>query len=227
MDGSEPPAAVALGYGPDVARKFLALGVLRHHCKVRRKVRRAFCGSTYLAFAGGILDSILSLGRRTVTGGSSKSRGLFAVRGQALLRSRLSVPRRAQSFGGQPDCDHIVSARRPGRNAIARAASRSPSSRSSRCRYLLLLLGILQFGIIYNSQVGLTNAIRDAARFGTGQTATDAASAGTLATATYNKLASSLPKYVSPYSAADLDATSQACVSNTMTGPARSRPSFG
>ena len=33
---------------------------------------------------------------------------------------------------------------------------------------LFLLLGILQFGLIYNAQVGLTNAIRDAARYGSG-----------------------------------------------------------
>jgi Flp pilus assembly protein TadG len=90
---------------------------------------------------------------------------------------------------------------------------------------LFLLLGILQFGIIYNAQVGLTNAIRDAARFGSGQTASDAASAGALATATYTKLASSLPKYVSPYSASDLDATSQACVSQHADG-AGSQPAF-
>jgi Flp pilus assembly protein TadG len=90
---------------------------------------------------------------------------------------------------------------------------------------LLLLLGILQFGIIYNTQVGLTNAIRDAARFGSGQTAADATSAGSLATATYNKLASSLAKYVSPYDAADLDATSQACVSQHADG-AGAQPAF-
>ena len=90
---------------------------------------------------------------------------------------------------------------------------------------MLLFLGILQFGVIYNSQVGLTNAIRDAARFGSSQAAVDAASAGSLATATYNKLAGSLPKYVSPYSAADLDATSQACVSQHADG-AGSQPAF-
>jgi len=90
---------------------------------------------------------------------------------------------------------------------------------------LFLLLGILQFGLIYNAQVGLTNAIRDAARFGSSATAVDATSAGTLATATYNKLAAALPKYVSPYAAADLDGTSQACVSQHADG-AGSQPAF-
>ena len=90
---------------------------------------------------------------------------------------------------------------------------------------MLLFLGILQFGIIYNAQVGLTNAIRDAARYGSSQAATDATSAGSLATATFGKLTTSLPKYVSPYSAADLDASSQACVSQHADG-AGSQPAF-
>ena len=89
----------------------------------------------------------------------------------------------------------------------------------------LLLLGILQFGIIYNSQVGLTNAIRDAARYGSTLSATDATTAGSLATATFGKLTTSLPKYVSPYSASDLDSTSQACVSQHPDG-AGAQPAY-
>jgi len=53
---------------------------------------------------------------------------------------------------------------------------------------LFLLLGILQFGLIYNAQVGLTNAIRDAARYGSGLPATDAGSAATAAASTYSNL---------------------------------------
>ena len=69
---------------------------------------------------------------------------------------------------------------------------------------LFLLLGILQFGLIYNAQVGLTNAIRDAARYGSGLPATDAGSAATAAASTYSRLTGSLIDYVSPYDAANL-----------------------
>lgn len=90
---------------------------------------------------------------------------------------------------------------------------------------LLLLLGILQFGLIYNAQVGLTNAIRDAARFGSTQPALDETSAGITATSTYNKLTASLAKYVSPYNAGDLDSTTRVCVSQHADG-AGADPAF-
>lgn len=69
---------------------------------------------------------------------------------------------------------------------------------------LLLLLGILQFGLIYNAQVGLTNAIRDAARYGSGLPATDPGLAATAAASTYVRLRAALTDYVIPYDAANL-----------------------
>ncbi len=65
----------------------------------------------------------------------------------------------------------------------------------------LLLLGILQFGFIYNAQVGLTNAVRDTARYGSSLTANTDATATTAATNTYGFLTGSLGKYVAPYNA--------------------------
>lgn len=89
---------------------------------------------------------------------------------------------------------------------------------------LLLLLGIVQFAFIYNAQVGLTNAIRDSARFGSTLTTIDATSAGVTAAATYANLTSRLGSYVSPYDAANLvTPSSRACVSQhpdgTSAGP--------
>lgn len=76
---------------------------------------------------------------------------------------------------------------------------------------LLLLLSILQFGLIYNAQIGLTNGVRDAARYGASVTANTDATATTQATATWNYLASSLGSHVEPYSSAQLVAGSQVC----------------
>jgi Flp pilus assembly protein TadG len=76
---------------------------------------------------------------------------------------------------------------------------------------LLLLLGILQFGLIYNAQVGLTNAIRDAARYGSGLPATDAGSAGAAAASTYGRLTGSLADYVNPYDVANLATGTEVC----------------
>lgn len=69
---------------------------------------------------------------------------------------------------------------------------------------LLLLLGILQFAMIYNAQVGLTNAIRDAARYGSTLSVTDATSAAPAATSTYDRLTGSLSDYVTPYDQSNL-----------------------
>ncbi len=65
---------------------------------------------------------------------------------------------------------------------------------------LLLLLGILQFAFIYNAQVGLTNGVRDAARYGSTLIANDNGTATTAADRTYGFLATSLGKYVAPFS---------------------------
>jgi len=90
---------------------------------------------------------------------------------------------------------------------------------------LLLLLGIIQFAFIYNAQVGLTNAIRDAARIGSSLAATDNASAATAASTTYSKLTTSLSTYVSPYRSSNLLAGSQVCISQHSDG-AGSNPAF-
>jgi hypothetical protein len=71
---------------------------------------------------------------------------------------------------------------------------------------LFLLLSILQF-----AQVGLTNAIRDAARYGSSLPATDAGSAGTAAASTYGRLTGSLADYVNPYDVANLATGTEVC----------------
>lgn len=76
---------------------------------------------------------------------------------------------------------------------------------------LLLLLGIVQFALIYNAQVGLTNAIRDAARYGSGLGVTTTAAASTAATATASRLTSALAANVAPFSASRLVTGSQVC----------------
>jgi len=69
---------------------------------------------------------------------------------------------------------------------------------------LLLLLSILQFGLLYNAQIGLTNGVRDATRYGSSLTANDDATATTQAGATWTFLTSSLGSHVTPYSPARL-----------------------
>jgi len=79
---------------------------------------------------------------------------------------------------------------------------------------LLLLLAILQFGFIYNAQVGLTNAVRDTARYGSTLVANTDGTATTAAGLSYTFLTTSLAKYVTPYSASRLVTgvgASQAC----------------
>ena len=91
----------------------------------------------------------------------------------------------------------------------------------------LLLLGILQFGFIYNAQVGLTNAVRDTARFGSSLTANTDATATTAATNTYGFLTSSLGKYVTPYNAGLLvsgSGASEVCYSQHTDGNSGQTP---
>lgn len=78
---------------------------------------------------------------------------------------------------------------------------------------LLLLLGILQFGLIYNAQVGLTNAVRDAARYGSQLSAASDSAAGTAASATRSFLSNSLSTYVSPYFPSNVDPSTAVCYS--------------
>lgn len=76
---------------------------------------------------------------------------------------------------------------------------------------LLLLLTILQFALLYNAQIGLTNGVRDATRYGSSLTANTNATATTQASATWTFLTSSLSSHVTPYSAARLAPASQVC----------------
>lgn len=90
---------------------------------------------------------------------------------------------------------------------------------------LLLLLAILQFGFIYNAQVGLTNAIRDAARYGSTQAATSDATAAALAVSTYARLTGSMSRYVAPYDPSKLGSATRVCVSQHDDGTT-SQPAF-
>ena len=91
----------------------------------------------------------------------------------------------------------------------------------------MLLLGILQFGFIYNAQVGLTNAVRDAARYGSSLTANTDASAQTAASNSFGFLTGSLGKYVAPYNAGLLvsgSGASEVCYSQHTDGNAGQTP---
>lgn len=92
---------------------------------------------------------------------------------------------------------------------------------------LFLLLGILQFGYIYNAQVGLTNAVRDTARYGSSLTANTDVTATTAATDTYGFLTGSLGKYVAPYDSGLLvtgAGASEVCYSQHTDGNAGQAP---
>ena len=91
---------------------------------------------------------------------------------------------------------------------------------------LFLLLGIIQFALIYNSQVGLTNAIRDAARYGSSLAATDVTSAGIAANKTNALLRASLAKYISPYDATKLATGTGACYVQHPDGAVGTDPAF-
>jgi len=76
---------------------------------------------------------------------------------------------------------------------------------------LLLLLGILQFALIYNAQVGLTNGVRDAARYGSSLVANTDAAAGQAADLTIAFLGTALAANVVPYDAANVGVGTQVC----------------
>lgn len=91
----------------------------------------------------------------------------------------------------------------------------------------LLLLAILQFGFIYNAQVGLTNAVRDAARYGSSLTANTDASALVAATNSFSFLTGNLGKYVAPYNSGLLvsgSGASEVCYSQHTDGNAGQTP---
>ena len=104
-------------------------------------------------------------------------------------------------FRPVPDCHRRT---RPSGQAIAEFAISVPV-------ILLLLLAILQFALLYNAQIGVTNGVRDTARYGSQLIANTPGSAATAATLTYNFLSTSLGTYVTPYSPSSLGSGSQAC----------------
>lgn len=69
---------------------------------------------------------------------------------------------------------------------------------------LMIMLGIVQFGWIFTSQIGLTNAIREAARFAATNPTINGTQAATNRTATESQLATILPRNVNFYAAANL-----------------------
>lgn len=76
---------------------------------------------------------------------------------------------------------------------------------------LLLLLGIVQFTYLYNAQVGLTNAVRDVARYGSTLVANSNGTASASATLTRAFLQTSLSKYVTPFSSGQVGPGTQVC----------------
>jgi Flp pilus assembly protein TadG len=87
---------------------------------------------------------------------------------------------------------------------------------------LVLLLAIIQFAFLYNAQIGLTNGLRDAVRFGSSLTANTDATAQSAANSTYAFLTTSLGSHVSPYSSSRLATGTQVCFEGYTdpTGPA-------
>lgn len=154
------------------------------------------------------------LGRHISSGGSSvANEGLASPDGR---RPKPSV-RAARPFSGR--FDHAPrtgsAGRGPCRGQIAGDRGRTGQALAEfalvAVPLLLLLLGIVQFALIYNAQVGLTNAIRDAARYGSGLAVTTTAGASSAATQTYARLTTALAANVSPFSAARLVSGSRAC----------------
>jgi hypothetical protein len=76
---------------------------------------------------------------------------------------------------------------------------------------LVLLLSVLQFALLYNAQIGLTNGVRDATRYGSSLVANTNATATTQAGQTWTFLTGSLIEHVTPYSPARLTTGSQVC----------------
>ena len=76
---------------------------------------------------------------------------------------------------------------------------------------LLLLLAILQFAFLYNAQIGVTNSVRDAARYGSSLTANDDGTTVLAANSTESFLTSTLTAHVSPYYSTRLAAGSGVC----------------
>lgn len=77
---------------------------------------------------------------------------------------------------------------------------------------LVIMLAIIQFGWIFTSQIGLTNSIREAARFAATNPTINATQAGTNKTATETQLTTILPRNVNFYAVGNLSsATATYC----------------
>lgn len=69
---------------------------------------------------------------------------------------------------------------------------------------LVIMLAIIQFGWIFTSQIGLTNSIREAARFAATNPTINVTQAGTNKTATETQLTTILPRNVNFYAVGNL-----------------------
>ena len=75
---------------------------------------------------------------------------------------------------------------------------------------LIIMLAIIQFGWIFTTQIGLTNAIREAARFAATNPTVSVGQAATNRTATQTQLTTILPRNVNFYAAANLGSATAA-----------------
>lgn len=73
---------------------------------------------------------------------------------------------------------------------------------------LVIMLGVIQLGWIYTSQIGLTNSIREAARYAATQRTVSPAQAGTNGTATVAQLNLVMPRNVNFYGAGNVSTAS-------------------
>jgi Flp pilus assembly protein TadG len=73
---------------------------------------------------------------------------------------------------------------------------------------LVILLGVVQLGWIFTSQIGLTNSIREAARYAATQRTATAGEAGTNGSATVAQLNLIMPRNVNFFGAANVSTAS-------------------
>lgn len=73
---------------------------------------------------------------------------------------------------------------------------------------LVIMLGVVQLGWIFTSQIGLTNSIREAARYAATQRTVTPAQAGTNGTATVAQLNLIMPRNVNFYGAGNVSTAS-------------------
>ncbi len=73
---------------------------------------------------------------------------------------------------------------------------------------LVIMLGIVQLGFVFSSQIGLTNGIREAARYAATNRTASPAQAATNAAATVTQLNAIMPRNVNFFSASNVSAAS-------------------